>query len=1048
MKTRNRKISSVALALCMAYGLAAPAMADTASNMRGHITNTSGVAVTDVTVSIVHEPTGSIRKVKVDSNGNFSARGLRVGGPYKIILDSESLADDTIEGVYLNVGETFRLNRSLSSQDQIESFSVVGSASLVDYADANYFGAQAIENSPSIDRDLKDTLRQNPFAVVSDGGDGSILSVAGLNPKYNSFVVDGVTQNDDFGLNGNGYPSQRSPISVDAVQSVALDIAPFSARKGGFSGAQVNVVTKSGTNEVEGSVFYEYSSDKLAGRKAENDEGDVLENRFQEKTYGLTLGMPIIEDKLFFFGSYEKFDAPTVQEYTPGGANPTKTTPEQLAQVKQIAANKYGLSNIGVADNTPVEKDEKLLLKVDWTINDAHRASFTHQSTVGNRTHNTSNSRRLNLSSNQYDKEEDLKTYSFNLYSDWNDDFSTEFKIAHKNTQTSQQPVENLNIGHVQVDTDRGVSVHFGTDQYRQANALENQNLEVYFAGDYLLEEHSIGFGFQFNKLDVENLFVPAQKGYWRFFSIADFEAGKVGRFAYNNAASKNLDQLSAKIDMSTLALFVEDTWTVTDDLELNFGLRYEKIFVSNEPQLNQNFVKRYGFANNATLDGKDILLPRIGFNYTLTDDITVKGGIGRFSGGKPTVWIANTLSGDGVTRLSNFRWNKTVPQNFDTIPSDIHSGLKGGDGNVDALAPDFKLPSDWRFNLGVNSEWNWGILGDKWEVAADFLYIKQENDVAWKDLARQSQGKDSTGRTVYRTCDFLKPHGPNDDCSTSRYDILFTNAKNNGHSATIALTLAKEWDNGFRFRTSYAHNRVKEGFPGTSSQASSNYKHTATAYDRNEAYVGTGRYETPHNFNITLGYQTELFSGYKTNVNLFYNARKGRPLSLTMIPVRNGGFKEQSRLFSFGAYLPYLPTGADDAKVNYEDGFSYADLKKVIDELGISKYQGQILPKGVLNSPWTRQLDLNFSQEIPGFSEEHRGVLYFNIRNVLNMLNKDWGINKRSRFGNKAILEFDYNPQTKSYTYGPREFDSKTYDEINSRRSNWEMKVGIKYKF
>ncbi|WP_133406992.1 TonB-dependent receptor [Parashewanella tropica] len=1057
MKTRNRKISSVALALCMAYGLAAPAMADTASNMRGHITNASGVAVTDVTVSIVHEPTGSITKVKVDGKGNFSARGLRVGGPYKIILDSESLADDTIEGVYLNVGETFRLNRSLSNQEEIESITVSASSqAIIGLGDSQYYGAKAIENSPGLDRDLKDTLRQNPFANLD--ADGISLSVAGMNPRYNSFVVDGIQQNDDFGLNSNGYPTQRSPISIDAVQSVALDTAPFSARRGGFTGAQINVTTKSGTNEVDGTLFWQNTNDSLAGDGEIN--GKKVKQDFKETTFGGTIGLPIIKDKLFFFGSYEKFDAPQKQLYGPAGtgfANASPVTKAQFDDVVAIAKSKYGLNNIGSFDATPVEEDEKLILKLDWEINNDHRASLTYQNTDGNRTSATSDDENLNLSSHTYNKNEKLETFGLNVYSDWSDVFSTEIKVAHKDTTTSVSPITPLNIGSVRVQTDAkdsDIGINFGTERFRQANELNNQKLEISFAGDYVLGDHILGFGFNYSDLKVYNLFAADFKGRWVFNSIEDFRAGKVGNFTYNNAKSKNRDDIAAKFDIQNIALWAEDVWTVNDDLELQFGLRYETISMDKKPELNSNFVKRYNFANNHTLDGLDIWLPRAGFNYTLTDNVTLRGGIGRYTGGSPNVWIANSFSNDGVTLLS-YRdgWKDSFGKiDFSKVPQGADDAIAkiDGDGDVNAIAPNFELPSDWRFNLAADTTWDLGSFGENWFFGTEILYIKRENDLAWKDLARRKLKVDGTGRQVYETWDPLANEGKGG--STKRRDILLTNADKSGRSFNWSLTTAKAWDFGLDFRLTYTYSDVKEGFPGTSSRAVSNYQYAITRYDRNEPTLGTGNFETPHRFSLTMGYETEFFAGYNSRFNLFYNIKKGRPLSWVLGSHNDKNLGDQSGFSKSDAYLPYIPTGPNDPNVKFEGDLTYDQFLAAIKKIGLDKYAGKIIPKGTSNQPWTHQLDFKFAQEVPGFTSEHKGEFYFTIRNVLNLINKDWGRVETQRFNNKILVDHDYDAKTGVYTYKlpyrQDSIDTRNYNTYNVNKSTWQMQVGVKYKF
>ncbi|MDO6642083.1 carboxypeptidase regulatory-like domain-containing protein [Shewanella sp. 5_MG-2023] len=1049
----NNKISRLALATCFAMGVALPAMAaDTASNIRGQIVGPQGNAVTDATITIIHEPTGTVTEVAVGADGNFTARGLRVGGPYIIKVDSEKFADDVEQNLYLNVGETLRFNRTLKTAADMERIGVVGNANYYRSAGANSeFGAKDIANSPGINRDLKDVLRQNPMAVV--GTDGVSMSVAGINPRFNTFVVDGVSQNDDFGLNSNGYPTQRSPISIDAVESVALNTSPFTARTGGFSGAQVNAVTKSGTNELDGTVFWETTNDSMAGDGKDQESGDKLEQDFEETTFGGTVGFPLIKDTLFFFGSYENYDAPQAADWGPAGsgfANDSNITVEQIERISQIANDVYGLPTIGGYNSTPVEEDEKILAKLDWNINDAHRASFTYQNTVGNKTNKVTNkSNELNLSSYWYNKEEKLESYAANLYSDWTEDFSTDIKVAFKDSVSNSNPVDDLGIGQVQVSID-GDRVNFGTEKYRHANELNNQNLEIRFVGDYYLDEHNIGFGFQYNDVEVFNLFAPATMGSWRFDSIEDFENVLVDKFEYANAASGNQNDLGANFNIETLALFVEDTWEITPDLEMTYGVRYETISMSDSPELNDNFVERYGFANNSTFDGKDIWLPRLGLTYILTDDVTLRGGVGRFSGGSPTVWMSNSFSTDGNRKLDlQGGWDDAWgTPDFANIPNEAQDGLVGGDGSTNSLDPNFELPSDWRASIGFDSTWDFGALGQDWFVGGEFLYIQKENDVAWVELARRELTTDSTGRVIYETWDPLANDGAGGN--TSRYDIMLTNADEEGTSKTLSFTLAKNWDMGLNMRAAYAYNSVDEGNQGSSSTAESNYKHPVTQYDRNSTTMGPGYYETPHRFTLSLGYDVEFVAGYNSSFNMFYEAREGRPMTWILDSYYNGDFGDQSGMSSSNPYLPYIPTGADDPLVEYADGLTYEELKAAMDEIGLSKYAGGIAPKGTDNQPWVHQLDFRFTQELPGFLEKHKGILYFDVKNVLNLVNDDWGVVEYANYGTKSLVDLEsYDSASGVYTYSANGgIDTNSHDTYDINKSAWQLKVGVKYKF
>lgn len=1044
------KIKHIALTIALSLGAGNMVMAqETASSIRGNVVTSTGEIAANARIEIVHVPSGTRSIATTNESGTFSSTGLRVGGPYKVTISS-SEGTRVYENIYLSLGDSFRLNAQLES---IERIAVTGSTQVFanNAGSSSYFSAYDIANSPSFNRDIKDIVRNNPLAVVS-GANGE-LSVAGTNPRFNSISIDGISQNDDFGLNSNGYPTTRSPISLDAIEQITIDSSPFKAKDSGFQGAKINAVTKSGTNTLSGTLRYENQNDGWAGTPKNN--GTKIPLEFDETTYGGTLGGALVKDKLFFFVSYEYYEADTQIEWGPSGSaapNQTSANNADFLEVQRIAREVYGV-DAGSWDVSPVTDDEKLLIKLDWNINDAHRAAFTYQYTEGNRTSNMSSAaNELRLSSHWYNRIEELNNYAFKLYSDWTPDFSTQISLTYQDNPTTQASLSDF--GDVVVRTASG-NIALGSDLSRHSNVLNKETYIFAVDGDYLLDDHKLSFGYQFKRLDIFNLFLQRTKGEYIFNSLADFEAQQAYSLRYVNATSLNTADAAAEFTRDEHALYIHDEWAFNDVLTFDFGLRYERLSSSDKPLYNSQMKTRTGYDNTENLDGIDILLPRFGFKWDATDDLTVRGGIGRFSGGQPTVWISNAYSNPGVGRGEfNINVNSSDAAlvaalnniSISTIPQAFQDAVASSTtyASTNFTDPNFKLPSDWRFQLAYDYRFDIPVLGNDFLWTTEYLYKKEQNAAAWVDasLTGDEAGTTSTGQRII----YNDPDG-------SITDLMLTNASDNGRSHIISTTLNKAWNNGIRATLSYAHQDVTDAYTGTSSTASSNYGYN-TAINRNESTVGRSSFETKHRFVLNLGYETELFEGYKTNVNMFFERRSGKPITYYLDGLNstfNAPYGSPYNLLSPGtttnALLPYIPT-YDDANVEWVSQTQKDAFFTTIEELGLSGYQGGYLPRGASTTPWVTTLDLSFHQEIPGFAEGHRGVFYVVVDNFLNLIDSSKGKVYGSEFGTVELVDFAINPANNKYVYGESTSNRNNWDRFYTEESTWRIKVGISYRF
>ena len=1026
---------------------------ETTSSIRGTIT-AGGAPVAGATVVIVNVPSGTTSTVTTDESGSFNAGGLRVGGPYSVTVRAAGYPDTTVTDIQTVVAQAFELPLDLtqasadagatSGGDIVVTASRVANARTVSQGPATVLNAEDIANVASVNRDVRDLMRRDPFARLDDTpGGGRAVSFAGQNARFNRFSVDGVPVTDNFGLNPDGLPTRRSPIPFDAIGQFQTKVAPYDVREGNFQGGAINAILKSGTNSFQGTGFYAYSDDSLTGKRTKPGPGVAADGRisipdFKYENYGAQISGPIIKDRLFFMIAGERIRANTpIAEGTPGNNAGTiipNITDAQVAQVQQIAQSRYGYDTGGVL-NDANDRDDRLVARIDANLSDTQRLSLTYLYTKDSINFNqntfTTGTPGIGLESNGYVGSNRLHTGVFQLNSDWSDEFSTELRGFYKDYKRGQDPILGRGFAQFQVCTaptsDRATgaptgndlsgtcqtgfgNVSFGPDVSRQSNELTSRTYGGLVQGRLNRNDHDVRVFAEFSDTKIFNLFVQRTAGDYYFDSIADFQAGTAQRFRYGNAVP-SLDPANgaARFRYQSYTFGVQDTWRVSDMLTLSYGARYDLFGGDSRPDLNAAFLTRYGFSNQAYISGRGVFQPRIGVDFKPVSDVSIRGGIGIFSGGSPDVYVSNSFSNTGfltnnidVRQLNNSTY--TVPGftgaaaqtngaailnnvDGDTIPTAANTVLNNASvstlSTTNALDPDFKVPSQWRGTLSF--DWNptfGGAFGDGWSFGADFLWSKVRNQVFFTDLR--------VVPTALRTPDGRVRYASATTFADTNQDLFLTNTQR-GRSYIAVARVAKEFDFGLNLGVSYSYQDVKDQAPATSSTAGSNYGNGAF-FDANGAAYGISNDEVRHNIKYNLGFTRAFFGDYKTNFTLFGETRIGRPFSYTMQELSTARSPVFGTAGTGTRYLLYVPTSTTDSLVSYDSAATQTYLDGLINSTKLGKYRGSIAPRNVFNSKWFTRFDLHISQEIPTFVGNSRIQLFADIENITNFIDKDWG--------------------------------------------------------
>lgn len=1011
--------------------LMAPAAAvaqETTSSIRGTV-EAEGAPVAGAEVVVTHVPSGTTSRAVTDGDGAFNASGLRVGGPFTVAVEAPGYEGSQVTDIFLTAGQPFRLPVTLAAAEEIVVTASATGAREQSTGPITTLGREQIQSVSSINRDIRDIARRDPFVTI-DLTNARTIEVAGQNGRLNRFSVDGVQFSDDFGLNNGGLPTSRGPVPFDAIEQFSVKVAPYDVSEGDFQGGAINVVLRSGTNDFHGSAFFTYSDDSLTGSRT---RGRDIELDFDSKQYGGLLAGPIIQDKLFFMVAYERLEEtdPFDDGVGPGFANQVPGLDiADIDLVSSIAQSTYNYDTLGLIQNAN-EKDEKIVGKLDWNITEDHRASLTYIRNVGTQQFQqntfTTPAFALGLQSNGYELAEEVNTGVFQLNSDWTDTVSTELRASYRDYNRDQTPFGGRDFAQFEVCTDPisinsgtansatscgDTRIFFGPDVSRQSNDLNTENLSVDLTTRVDLGDHQLKFLVGYTDVSTFNLFLQRSLGDIYFDSIDDFRNRRANRFRLGGAVpSLDVNDAAARFSTQSFTFGIQDDWDVTDTLQMTFGFRYDLYNNPEEVPLNTNFLQRNGFANTSTFNGRGVFQPRFGFNWQPADRLIVRGGVGIFAGGTPDVFLSNSFSNTGqLTNAIDLSRNTSaagcnVPTNTGLTPAQqaaicagALNGVVGRDfpaavtsflatntaslalAPVNAIDPDLDLASQMRATLSVNYDADLGPLGDGWLFGADILYGNVINAYQWTDLRSVQIGTLPDGRPRYG------PRGP----ATTNQDLLMTNDQR-GRSIVGVARIAKSWDWGLSVDGSYTRSDVKDANAITSATAGSLYSNNAFL-DPNRASYGRSIYEITDQWKFNIDFRRAFFGEYDTNITLFGEYRTGRPYSVVANDRSSGRSVVLGTVGNGNRGLLYVPT-MGDARVSFDSTASESAFNTLVSTLGLEKYRGRIVPKNSQSSPDFFKVDLHIGQEIPvPLWNDAKFELFADIENVLNLIDSDWG--------------------------------------------------------
>ncbi|WP_420460654.1 TonB-dependent receptor [Neolewinella sp.] len=1079
---------TVLLALLLPLGLVAQGV--TTASMTGQLNDAAtGEALIGATVQAVHQPSGTVYGNVTDEEGFFRIPGMRVGGPYTVTATYVGYEPVIREGINLQLGQTYNFSVDLgTSSVDLESVTIVGSRS--DVFDSERTGQETTINEqqinvlPTVSRSIADFARLNPLAKIEEGDDGFAIQIAGQNNRFNSIYIDGAVNNDAFGLSGsgtNGGQTGVSPISLDAVEQFVVSVAPFDIRQSGFAGGSISAVTRSGTNDLEGSAYYLFRNQGLTRDLGfTNDVDYTFPNLtdFTAKTYGARLGGPIIKDKVFFFVNAElqRDETPQVFDLNNYRGN---ATADSLSQLRDFVQDRFGY-NIGNYDNnTAYLNSDKIIGKLDFNLSQIHKLSIRHSYVrAENLEARASNAGNINFINGSEFFNSKTNSSAIELNSVWQDvannlTIGATFVRDDRDQFGSPFPVVNIRDG-------ANGSIQFGGEPFSSANLLNQDVITVRNDLSIYSGRHNVLFGVNAEFFKAGNLFIRQNYGDYDFNGIGDttglqqFYLGlPATRFERSFSQVDNVtgDESGAiaNINQTLLGFYVQDEYSVSDQLRITGGLRIDlPIWPSDVPE-NASFnnevipqLEAIGYNLEGARTGQFIktqvaFSPRVAFNYDVfgNQQLQVRGGIGIFTSRIPLVWPGGAYNNYGFN-VGGVRIDSTVvfnPNVNNQVPGEVNVANPAPSGQIDLFAENFKLPQTTKINLAVDYQLPLGIV-----MTVEGLYTKFNNYVRYQRLdLNPDQQRRLTGtpdnRVYYTGRSFL---------DTDYNGIYLGTNTDKGYSYNASIVFQKPYTNGLQATVGYSYGDSYSLFDGTSSQNSSQWRGYYNPEGRNNdgpvqrsAFAGGSRVFGNIAYTFTQEVTNQTFS-------LFMNGQNAGPFTY-VVGANNQNFVNDGG-FSFNE-VAYIPASASEINLVESNGFSPAEQYEILDQFisndkYLSDHRGEYAERNSNWTPFKTIFDARFLQEFKLQTGTKSNILQFSLDvfNLNNLLNKEWGRQTNLGFGTYSLVNLREISEEGVPTYSvnrdilngaqPNDIFDDSLEDSGLRSSRWTMQLGVRYIF
>ncbi len=683
----------------------------TTSSMSGMVTDVEG-AIVGAAVVATHTSSGTTYKTVTNAEGRYNLNGMRVGGPYSVVITYVGKGKSTTNNITLSLGENYALNVVLSEESSTLD-EIVVTAARTKFTTERTGAVTNITNTqiaslPTVSRSIIDITRLSPY-----GGNG--MSFAGADGRTANFTVDGANFNNNFGLSDR-LPGGGNPISIEAIEELQVVIAPYDVRQTNFIGGGVNAITRSGTNTFKGSAYAFHRNENLRGDAVGGKQISGARDRDRNTTYGFTLGGPIIKNKLFFFVNGEMAKTPTIanrwRPSTNGVADAnnyiSRTTASDLQTVSDYVKSKYGYETGSYTSFPADESNYKLLARLDWNITNQHRLALRYNYTKnlswvapnatsmdgGDRmTEARLSQASMSFANSMYSMSNKVHSVSLDLNSRLSDNLSNQFLATFsklddvRGSNSDEFPfIDILKLKEDPTGWDKPVQQSYmslGYELFTWNNAVHNNVWNIKDELTYYIGNHKIVGGIAYEYKMADNAYMRNGTGYYRYSSLDDFlneAAPEIVNLTYGYDGESNP---AARVRTSKLGIYGQDDWSVSDKFKLSYGLRIDGLFFNNNDLITNNAILALDYSGRNIDTGKwpatnIIFSPRIGFVWDTFGDksLKVRGGTGLFSGNLPLVFFTNMPTNGGMVQYQAQISGKTKV--FDAKKGEIVKGYTG----------------------------------------------------------------------------------------------------------------------------------------------------------------------------------------------------------------------------------------------------------------------------------------------------------------------------------------------------------------------------------